>query len=456
MLEAYEHLLVRQTTARAKRKAAQQDLDQKIDAKYSTLTEAEVKALVIDDKWMTHLSAAVQGEVDRVSQTLTGRVRQLAERYAKTACRSLPTKWSHLALESESISPRVGAGMEVKPGYRQTEVGVIPEDWKLVAIGSLASFSSGQGIDIASLTEESSDRPIPVYGGNGIAGYTALALTSEPTVVVGRVGQKCGEVYLTEGPAWVTDNALYPRRFRDQPHIPFLALAMQAAGLNNVKNRNDLPLITQSILHSARVPIPPTEAEQRAIADALRDVDALLVGLDRLISKKDELRRAVMQKLLTGRTRLPRFNGEWKLVELDAVCSMKSGEGITAASIDQFSAYPGAMEATIFRGYTSRFTHDGTFALIGRQGALCGNVIGLHGEVFRIGACRCCATAKPGTDIGFLTYVLGEMHLNRFSEIPRLQPGLSVAISLEVAGGGPTNWEPNRRASRGRPLGHGR
>jgi type I restriction enzyme S subunit len=216
--------------------------------------------------------------------------------------------------------------MEVKPGYKQTEVGIIPEDWGSVAIGSLASFSSGQGIDIASLTEESSDRPIPVYGGNGIAGYTALALTKGPTVVVGRVGQKCGEVYLTEGPAWVTDNALYPRRYRDQPDIPFLALAMQAAGLNSVKNRNDLPLITQSILHSVCLPIPPTVTEQRAIADALRDVDALLAGLDRLISKKGELKRAVMQKLLTGEVRLPGFDDEWDVRRLgDHVRFLRNG-----------------------------------------------------------------------------------------------------------------------------------
>ena len=81
-LEAYAGLLKQQKEAKAKRKAAQEDLDKKIDAKYPTLTEAEIKTLVMDDKWMAHLSAAVQGELDRVSQTLTGRIRQLAERYA--------------------------------------------------------------------------------------------------------------------------------------------------------------------------------------------------------------------------------------------------------------------------------------------------------------------------------------------------------------------------------------
>jgi len=98
-LEAYEDLLEQQSKIRAKRKAAQQDLDQKIDARYPALTEAEVKALVVVDKWMAWLSGAMQGEVDRVSQTLSGRVRQLAERYAKP----LP----ELTDEVESLTARV-------------------------------------------------------------------------------------------------------------------------------------------------------------------------------------------------------------------------------------------------------------------------------------------------------------------------------------------------------------
>jgi len=81
-LEAYTELLEQQTDAKAKRKAAQEDLDKKIDAKYPKLTEVEIKTLVVDDKWMARISAAVQGELDRVSQTLTGRIRELAERYA--------------------------------------------------------------------------------------------------------------------------------------------------------------------------------------------------------------------------------------------------------------------------------------------------------------------------------------------------------------------------------------
>jgi len=98
-LEAYAELLEQQTDAKAKRKAAQDDLDKKVDAKYPKLTETEIKTLVVDDKWMTRLTAVVDGELNRVSQTLTGRIRELAERYA--------TPLPKLAEEVETLTLRV-------------------------------------------------------------------------------------------------------------------------------------------------------------------------------------------------------------------------------------------------------------------------------------------------------------------------------------------------------------
>ena len=98
-LERYADLLKQQSDVSAKRKAAQKDLDQKIDAKYPKLAKAEIKTLVVDDKWMARLSASVQSEVDRVSQTLTGRIRQLAKRYA--------TPLPKLTQEAEALAARV-------------------------------------------------------------------------------------------------------------------------------------------------------------------------------------------------------------------------------------------------------------------------------------------------------------------------------------------------------------
>jgi type I restriction enzyme M protein len=81
-LEAYSVLLDQQADAKARLKAAQDELETKLEANYPTLTEADIQTLVVDDKWLATLAAAVQGELDRVSQSLTGRIRQLADRYA--------------------------------------------------------------------------------------------------------------------------------------------------------------------------------------------------------------------------------------------------------------------------------------------------------------------------------------------------------------------------------------
>ena len=107
-IEKYADLLEQQSEVKVKRKAAQKDLDKKIDAKYPRLTEAEIAALVVEDKWMARLSAAVQSEINRVSQTLTGRICQLAERYA-TPLPALVDKLGTLAARVDEHLNTMGA-----------------------------------------------------------------------------------------------------------------------------------------------------------------------------------------------------------------------------------------------------------------------------------------------------------------------------------------------------------
>ena len=80
-LQAYQALLDKQSDAKDRHKKAVEELDAKIDAKFPKLTEAEVKSLVVEDKWLAALDARIHGEMDRGSQQLTTRVKELAERY---------------------------------------------------------------------------------------------------------------------------------------------------------------------------------------------------------------------------------------------------------------------------------------------------------------------------------------------------------------------------------------
>ena len=99
-LKAYAALLEQEATASKKAKDAQKALDAKVAAQYAHLTVAEIQTLVVQDKWLASLTASVQSELDRVSQALTGRIRQLAERYA--------TPLPALGDEVELLAGRVG------------------------------------------------------------------------------------------------------------------------------------------------------------------------------------------------------------------------------------------------------------------------------------------------------------------------------------------------------------
>ena len=109
-LEAYAVLLDKQADVKVRLKTAQDDLEAKLDAKYPTLTEAEIQTIVVDDKWLATLAAAVQGELDRVSQTLTGRIRELAERYA-TPLPQLTDEVAALAAKVDAHLKKMGAAL---------------------------------------------------------------------------------------------------------------------------------------------------------------------------------------------------------------------------------------------------------------------------------------------------------------------------------------------------------
>ena len=99
LLQDYLALIEKEAAANKQVKDAQKALDAKVAAKYAKLTEDEIKTLVVDDKWLATLAADVQSELDRVSQALTGRIRQLAERYA--------TPLPKLTGEVETLAARV-------------------------------------------------------------------------------------------------------------------------------------------------------------------------------------------------------------------------------------------------------------------------------------------------------------------------------------------------------------
>ena len=231
--------------------------------------------------------------------------------------------------------------MELKPGYKQTEVGVIPEEWNVVPLSRTARR----------ITRGASPRPID----------SPLWFDEESGVGWVRISDVTrSHRYLEETAQRLSDAGIRNSRF---VRSGGLIMSICATVGRPIETRLDAcihdgfvvfeqPQINQSFLYHALVDleqtwfrrgqtgsqmnlntglinrrlvaIPRTEAEQRAIATALTDVDALLDGLDRLIAKKRDLKRAAMQQLLTGETRLPGFSGEWEVKRLSEIASIRN------------------------------------------------------------------------------------------------------------------------------------
>ena len=145
---------------------------------------------------------------------------------------------------------------------------------------------------------------------------------------------------------------------------------------------------------------------------------------------KEEARPALVPKL-----RFPEFRGAegWKPSVLADACDMQAGKFVSASNISErnqvglFPCYGG----NGLRGYTTTHTHDGTYPLIGRQGALCGNVRLASGQ-FHATEHAVVATPKNAIDVVWLCHSLDLLNLNRFAT-GQAQPGLSVDVLENVA-----------------------
>ncbi|WP_415879886.1 restriction endonuclease subunit S [Methylomonas sp. TEB] len=231
------------------------------------------------------------------------------------------------AVNEASAAYRLQAGKAalLRPGYKQTEVGVIPDDWEVLSLREVCS----------KITDGTHDTPKPIR--TGVPFLTAihikddfidfdncLYLTKEVhQTIFARCNPQYGDVLMVNIGAGVAITALVEVNFEFS--LKNVALLKPTSGrlLGNYLNQcliKRKPAITKMLssggaqpflsltqIGEINVPVPPFP-EQRAIAAALSDVDALLDGLERLIAKKRDLKQAAMQQLLTGQTRLPGFS----------------------------------------------------------------------------------------------------------------------------------------------------
>jgi type I restriction enzyme, S subunit len=262
--------------------------------------------------------------------------------------------------------------------FKQTEVGLIPIDWAEEELGNLTSkIGSGITPTGGERVYKSAGRPFlrSQNVGWGVLLMDDIAYIDEEThKTFSSTEIKLDDVFLNITGASIGRSAIASNRvihgnvnqhvciirsLQEKLNFCYLnAVLLSKIGQNQIDsfqsggNRQGLNFAQ---IRSFKIPLPPTLDEQRAIATALSDVDALITGLDALIAKKRAIKQGTMQQLLTGKKRLPGFKGEWETKTLGECLLEKPKYGINAAAVDFNDNLPKYIRIT-------DITEDGKFS----------------------------------------------------------------------------------------------
>ncbi len=243
----------------------------------------------------------------------------------------------------------------VQEGFKQTEVGLIPGDWDLFVLSEISSLKGRigwQGLKKEEFTMNAS-HPYLITGMNFKDGEIrwdeVYHVPQERYEIAKDIQLREGDVLMTKdgtigkllfvnkipkpGKATLNSHLLLFRPIRGYYNPKYLYYNLHTPyfkrHIDNNKSGTTFFGISQESVAKYLIPLPPTLKEQKAIATALSDVDALISSLDELIAKKKAIKQGAMQQLLTppskGGKRLPGFDGEWEETELQNFCEIKGG-----------------------------------------------------------------------------------------------------------------------------------
>jgi type I restriction enzyme S subunit len=176
----------------------------------------------------------------------------------------------------------------------------LPEGWRWVRLGEVFRLKNGKFIRAGELKSEGK---VPVYGSNGLLGFTAIPLLMEGrTIVIGRVGA-CGAVNVVNAPCWISDNAMFVAEWFIECDIEYIALSLHNIDFSSFVKKGAQPSISQEVVYNAPIPLPPLE-EQRRLVAYLQDVQEKIRNLKEVQAQTEaELKRleqAILDKAFRG------------------------------------------------------------------------------------------------------------------------------------------------------------
>lgn len=167
-------------------------------------------------------------------------------------------------------------------------------EWPTVRFEDALKVSSGSFLPAKNMISG----PVPVYGGNGVSGFHDTANFSDQIVMIGRVGAYCGAVHQTDGPSWVTDNALVVKHAAGYEQS-FLASVLRHARLNQYASQTAQPAVSGVGLAKVQI-ARPTEEAQRAYLKQRESIESALRGVRDEAAALSRLRASMFVELFGG------------------------------------------------------------------------------------------------------------------------------------------------------------
>ena len=291
---------------------------------------------------------------------------------------------------------------------------MVPSGWSLTRLGDVLTLSNGDTKPTDLQKEYSDDSPYPVYGGNNIMGYSSQKNSSNPVILIGRVGEYCGVTRYIDKACWITDNALYTKTVSSDIDKEYLVSKLKKFDLSRLRNKGGQPLVSQKPIYAVKLPIPPLP-EQRKIAKILSTWDKAIATTERLIETSKQQKKALMQQLLTGKKRFSGFEREWEEVNLSSIFTLASGDSKPKDTEKQPSTerttpvYGG----NNVMGYSTSSNSSGEVILIGRVGEYCGITRLVNKACWITDNALYTKTFSSDHDKSYITYKLQQIDLSR-------------------------------------------
>ena len=271
----------------------------------------------------------------------------------------------------------------IKKGYKQTEIGVIPEDWNVVRL-NLLSNDIGDGIHSTPKYVDSSNYFF-VNGNNLSDGrilitrdtkcisedeYESLKKNLDNTTILMSINGTIGNLAFFNNETVVLGKSAAYIKLSQRIDKIFIYYLLQHSSIkkfyDNELTGTTIKNLSLASIRSTPIPIPPTKPEQTAIATVLSDTDALIEHLEKLITKRKAIKQGAMQQLLTGKKRLPGFSGEWEAKKLGKIAEIKTGNKDNDDKVEE-GLYPFFVRSQQVERINS-YSFDGEAILIPGEG----------------------------------------------------------------------------------------